>query len=41
MANPESESLLKIARRDLQAASLLQDPAADEANWGFQIQQAV
>ena len=41
MANPESESLLKIARRDLQAASLLQDPAADEANWGFQIKQAV
>ena len=41
MANPESQALLKIARRDLQAASLLQNPAADEANWGFQIQQAV
>lgn len=41
MANPEAMALLKIARRDLTAAALLQDPAADEANWGFQIQQAV
>ena len=41
MANPESEALLRIARRDLQTASLLEVPAADEANWGFHIQQAV
>ncbi|MFM7674558.1 MAG: HEPN domain-containing protein [Synechococcus sp.] len=41
MANPEAIALLKIARRDLTAAALLQDPAADEANWGFQIQQVV
>ena len=41
MANPEAVALLRIARRDLQAAVLLQDPAADEASWGFQIQQAV
>lgn len=40
MAHPEALDLLRIARRDLQAALLLQDPAADEANWGFQIQQA-
>ncbi|MCP9791458.1 HEPN domain-containing protein [Vulcanococcus limneticus Candia 3F8] len=41
MANPESLALLRIARRDLRAAALLEDPAADEANWGFQIQQVV
>lgn len=41
MAIPEALVLLRIARRDLQAAVLLQNPAADEANWGFQIQQAV
>ncbi len=41
MANPEALALLKIARRDLTAAALLQDPSADEANWGFQIQQAI
>lgn len=41
MANPEALALLKIARRDLTAAVLLQDPSADEANWGFQIQQAI
>jgi len=41
MANPEALALLRIARRELKAASLLQDPAAPEANWGFQIQQAV
>lgn len=40
MARAEPLALLRIARRDLQAAVLLQDPAADEANWGFQIQQA-
>lgn len=41
MAIPEALVLLRIARRDLRAAVLLQNPAADEANWGFQIQQAV
>lgn len=41
MANPEALALLRIACRDLQAAVLLQDPAADEASWGFQIEQAI
>jgi HEPN domain-containing protein len=41
MASPEAQALLQIARRDLKAAEVLQDPAVDEANWGFQIQQAV
>lgn len=41
MANPEALSMLRIARRDLKAAQVLQDNAIDEAIWGFQIQQVV
>ena len=41
MANPEALSMLRIARRDLKAAQVLQDKAIDEAIWGFQIQQVV
>lgn len=41
MANPEAAALLRIARRDLRAAERLQDPAIDEASWGFFVQQAV
>ena len=37
MANPEALSMLRIARRDLKAAQVLQDNAIDEAIWGFQI----
>lgn len=41
MANPEALATLRIARRDLKAAQVLQDYAIEEAIWGFQIQQAV
>lgn len=41
MANPEAAALLRIARRDLRAAERLQDPAIDEASWGFFVQQAI
>ncbi len=41
MANPEALAMLRIARRDLKAAQVLQDNAIDEAIWGFQIQQSV
>ncbi|MEA5421756.1 MULTISPECIES: HEPN domain-containing protein [unclassified Synechococcus] len=41
MANPDAEAMLRIARRDLKAAEVLQDTSIAEANWGFQIQQAV
>lgn len=41
MVKPEALAMLRIARRDLKAAQLLQDKAIDEAIWGFQIQQAV
>jgi len=41
MANPDALAMLRIARRDLTAAAILQDLSIDEANWGFQIQQAV
>ena len=41
MANPEAQALLRIARRDLKAAEVLQIPSIDESSWGFQIQQAV
>ena len=40
MANPEAQALLRIARRDLKAAEVLQIPSIDESSWGFQIQQA-
>ena len=41
MTNPEALALLRIARRDLKAAEVLQIPSIDESSWGFQIQQAV
>jgi len=41
VANPEAAALLRIARRDLRAAERLQDPAIDEASWGFFVQQAI
>lgn len=41
MANPDAAAMLRIARRDLKAAAVLQDPGIDETNWGFLIQQAV
>ena len=41
MANPDALAMLRIARRDLTAAAMLQDLSIDEANWGLQIQQAV
>ena len=41
MANPEAQALLRIARRDLKAAEVLQIPSIDKSSWGFQIQQAV
>ncbi|MEN9861089.1 MAG: hypothetical protein RLZZ515_1571 [Cyanobacteriota bacterium] len=41
MANPEARALLRIARRDLKAAEVLQISSIDESSWGFQIQQAV
>lgn len=32
MANPDAAAMLRIARRDLKAAAVLQDPGIDEAN---------
>lgn len=41
MAEHDAHSFLIIARRDLKAARLLQDPSIDESSWGFQVQQTV
>jgi HEPN domain-containing protein len=41
MAVPEALAMLRVARRDLKAARLLAVDEADEANWGFQMQQAI
>lgn len=41
MANPEALAMLRIARRELKAAQVLQDNVIDEVIWGFQMQQAV
>ena len=41
MTSPEAQALLRISRRDLKAAEVLQIPSIDESSWGFQIQQAV
>ena len=35
MANPEAQALLRIARRDLKAAEVLQIPSIDKSSWGF------
>ena len=37
MVKPEALAMLRIARRDLQAAQLLQDKAIDEAIWLFHL----
>ena len=41
MARTEAQAMLRVARRDLRAARLLAVDEADEASWGFQIQQAI
>jgi HEPN domain-containing protein len=41
MARTEALAMLRVARRDLRAARLLAVDEADEASWGFQIQQAI
>ena len=41
MARSEAQAMLRVARRDLRAARLLAVDEADEASWGFQMQQAL
>jgi HEPN domain-containing protein len=41
MAVSEALAMLRVARRDLKAARPLVVDEADEANWGFQMQQAI
>ena len=41
MARTEAQAMLRVARRDLRAARLLAVDEADEASWGFQMQQAI
>jgi HEPN domain-containing protein len=41
MARTEAQAMLRVARRDLRAARLLAVDEADEASWGFQLQQAI
>ena len=41
MIKPEATSLLRIARRDLVAASFLHEPHASEASWGLLIHQVL
>ena len=41
MARSEAQAMLRVARRDLRAARLLAVDEADEASWGFQVQQAI
>jgi HEPN domain-containing protein len=41
MARSEAQAMLRVARRDLRAARLLAVDEADEASWGFQMQQAI
>lgn len=41
MARSEAQAMLRVARRDLKAARLLAVDEADEASWGFQMQQAI
>jgi HEPN domain-containing protein len=41
MSNPQALGMLRIARRDLKAARMLQVASIDEASRGFQIQQVV
>ena len=41
MIQPEATTLLRIARRDLVAASFLHEPHASEASWGLLIHQVL
>lgn len=41
MARTEAQAMLRVARRDLRAARLLAVDEAEEASWGFQMQQAI
>ena len=41
MARSEALAMLRVARRDLKAARLLSVEEAEEASWGFQMQQAI
>jgi len=41
MGRSEAQAMLRVARRDLRAAHLLAVDEADEASWGFQVQQAL
>lgn len=41
MARTEAQAMLRVARRDFKAAQLLAVDAAEEASWGFQMQQAI
>lgn len=41
MARSEAQAMFRVARRDLRAARLLAVDEADEASWGFQMQQAI
>ena len=41
MIKPEATILLRIARRDLVAASFLREPHASEASWGLLIHQVL
>lgn len=41
MIKPEATILLRIARRDLVAASFLHEPHASEASWGLLIHQVL
>ena len=41
MARTEAQAMLRVARRDLRAAQLLAVDEAEEASWGFQMQQAI
>ena len=41
MARSEAHAMLRVARRDLKAARLLAVEEAEEASWGFQMQQAI
>jgi len=41
MGSPGLTEKVACCMASPEAQALLQDPAVDEANWGFQIQQAV
>jgi predicted nucleotidyltransferase len=41
MAAAEARTLLRVARRDLQTAQLLEAAPAPESSWGFHLQQAI